>query len=70
MIRRRAVSGLSRSALLAFALLAPEALAAVALPPLDPQWQTAAERAGYAATPSLAETGEFLARLAARWPAL
>ncbi|MCZ7651134.1 MAG: M14 family metallopeptidase [Thermoanaerobaculia bacterium] len=64
----RALSGLSLCTLLASAALAP-ALGAAPPPPEAP-WQTPAERSGYAATPSLAETGDFLVRLAARWPAL
>lgn len=71
MICRRVCSGLFLRLLLAGALFAPAAPAASgALPPLDPEWATPAERSGYAATPSLAETGAFLAQLAARWPAL
>ena len=41
-----------------------------AAPPADPAWSTPAEISGFAATPSLAETEAFLARLAARMPGL
>ncbi|HNU82127.1 MAG TPA: M14 family metallopeptidase [Thermoanaerobaculia bacterium] len=56
--------------LAAILLLAGNAPGRAAPPPVEEAWLTPAERAGFDATPSLAETGAYLDRLAGRLPML